>query len=103
MKQVRGSSPGFQVGNEIWYVCHVVSYESPRNYYHMIVALDATTYTLKRNTHLFTFEGEAIEYCLGLIVEPSNVLFSYSTWDRTTKVMEIPREKIESLFNQPSL
>jgi len=103
MKQVRGSSPGFQVGNEIWYVCHVVSYESPRNYYHLIVALDATTYTLKRNTHLFTFEGEAIEYCLGLIVEPSNVLFSYSTWDRTTKIMEIPREKIEALFNQPSL
>lgn len=103
MKQVRGSSPGVQVGNEIWYVCHVVSYESPRNYYHLIVSLDAETYKFKRNTHLFTFEGEAIEYCLGLNVDSSNVLFSYSTWDRTTKIMEVPREKIEVLFNQTSL
>lgn len=99
MKQVRGSSPGVQVGNEIWYICHVVSYESPRNYYHLIVCLDADTYKYKRSTHLFTFEGEAIEYCLGLIVNESSILFSYSTWDRTTKIMEVPREKIDGLFN----
>lgn len=98
MKHVRGSSPGVRVGNEIWYVCHIVSYESPRNYYHLLVALDGETYKYKNHTHLFCFEGEPIEYCLGLVVQEKRVLLSYSTWDRSTKVMEVPIEKIKEMF-----
>jgi tetratricopeptide (TPR) repeat protein len=39
-KYARGSSSGFNYNNEIWFVVHVVSYESPRYYYHMIVVFD---------------------------------------------------------------
>jgi tetratricopeptide (TPR) repeat protein len=89
-KHVRGSTCGFKYKNlndqlEIWFIVHVVSYESPRHYYHMLVIFDENM-TLLRYTSPFKFEGEKIEYCVGLVVEESRVIITYSTWDRTTKV-----------------
>ena len=66
-KYFRGSTNGLLIGNEIWFICHVVSYEDRRYYYHSIFTLDATTYEVKRFTPLFTFEGDKVEYTLGFV------------------------------------
>lgn len=81
---------------EIWFVVHLVSYESPRHYYHMFAVFDDTM-NLKRYSAPFKFEGECIEYCIGLVVEDDRVLLTYSNWDRTTKIGVYDKTYIDKL------
>ena len=101
-KHVRGSTNGVQVGNEIWFLCHVVSYEDRRFYYHMFVMLDADTLKLKRYTCLFTFDGEKVEYSLGFVVRDDTVLIGYSRMDRETDYLEVPVAEIDKLVYDES-
>lgn len=108
----RGSTNGIIVGNEVWCLCHVVSYEDRRFYYHTIVALEAETFKPLRFTEFFTFERENVEYCLGMTLETvvydfgegnkkikeKYLLFGYSTMDRATKTTMISKKAIENLF-----
>jgi tetratricopeptide (TPR) repeat protein len=66
-KYFRGSTNGILIGDEIWFICHVVSYEDRRYYYHVFFTLDATTYEVRRFTPLFTFDGDKVEYTLGFV------------------------------------
>ena len=100
-KHVRGSTHGVSVGeNEVWFLCHLVSYEDRRYYYHLIIVLDSSTYELKRYTPLFTFEKEKVEYSLGFVYfkEKKQLLFGYSTLDRETKYMCIGKHIIEEMM-----
>jgi tetratricopeptide (TPR) repeat protein len=123
-KYFRGSTNGILIGNEIWFFCHVVSYEDRRYYYHSIFTLDATTYEVKRFTPLFTFEGDKVEYTLGFVYqedatelktqpnqsggtsfavsddEPSDGTFwiGYSKMDCSTHYMAIKKSAIEGLM-----
>ena len=81
---------------EIWFVTHIVSYESPRHYYHVIVVFD-TNMNLLRYSAPFKFEGEPIEYCLSILVEDDRVLMNYSTWDRTTRIGIYDKKYIDSI------
>ena len=111
--RVRGSSCGYiynkKVGEnnngnividitepEIWFINHIVSYESPRHYYHIISVFDSSM-NLLRYSAPFKFEGESIEYCLSIIVEHDRVLINYSTWDRTTRIGIYEKNYIESI------
>jgi hypothetical protein len=82
---------------EIWFVVHLVSYEAPRHYYHMLVVFDEEL-NLKRYSAPFKFEDECIEYCLGLVVEKERVIMTYSTWDRTSKIGIYDKKYIDSLL-----
>jgi tetratricopeptide (TPR) repeat protein len=112
--RVRGSSCGFtynkkvseiQNGNiniyiiesEIWFINHIVSYESPRHYYHIISVFDSNM-NLLRYSAPFKFEGEPIEYCLSIVVEDDRVLINYSVWDRTTKIGVYDKNYIDSIL-----
>jgi hypothetical protein len=112
--KIRGSTCGFKYskkidennnGNisieieetEIWFVNHLVSYESPRHYYHIISVFD-TSMNLLRYSAPFKFEGEPIEYCLSIVVDDENVLINYSTWDRTTRVGIYDKKYIDSII-----
>ena len=81
---------------EIWFVTHIVSYESPRQYYHVIAVFDSNM-NLLRYSAPFKFEGEHIEYCLSIVVEDDRVLMNYSTWDRTTKIGIYDKKYIDSI------
>lgn len=99
-RDVRGSSHGQRVvaadkTEEIWFLCHLVHYSTPRHYYHLFVVLDGTTLKYKRHSTLFKFHDESIEYALGMVAEPSRILLSYSRMDRTSAVMVVPREVVE--------
>jgi glycosyltransferase involved in cell wall biosynthesis len=92
-KHVRGSSSGVRIDDELWFLCHVVSYESRRHYYHLVVVLDAATFELKWHTRLFTFTGSKVEYALGFIYHAftDEFLVGYSVMDRSTEFMVLPR------------
>lgn len=57
-KHIRGSCNGIEMDHigETWFLCHVVSYEDRRYYYHIIVALDSNTGEVRRYTRFFTIE-----------------------------------------------
>jgi hypothetical protein len=97
-KHVRGSTNGQRVGDEIWFICHVVSYEDRRYYYHLFVSIDATTYAVRRYTPMFTFEGDKVEYTLGFVILDDQVLIGYSKMDRTTEYMSVPVKAVEAMF-----
>jgi hypothetical protein len=105
--RIRGSTCGFKYNktcetdnvkmeSEIWFVNHIVSYESPRHYYHIISVFDSDM-NLLRYSAPFKFEGEPIEYCLSIVVEDEKVLINYSVWDRTTKIGVYNKKYIDSI------
>lgn len=100
-KHVRGSTCGFSYTNseqsELWFVVHLVSYEAPRHYYHILVVFDEQL-NLQRYSAPFKFESESIEYCLGLVVEADRVIMTYSTWDRTSKIGIYNKTDIDELL-----
>jgi hypothetical protein len=102
-ERARGSTNGVFVKNgindEIWFIVHTVSYEDRRYYYHMFVAIDATTYQLTKYTPMFTFEGEKIEYTLGFFHSMKDDAFyvGYSTMDCTTKYAGFNKSAIEAM------
>jgi glycosyltransferase involved in cell wall biosynthesis len=85
------------IEKEIWFINHIVSYESPRHYYHIISVFDSNM-NLLRYSAPFKFEGEPIEYCLSIVVEDDRVLINYSVWDRTTKIGIYDKKYIDSLL-----
>lgn len=94
-RHARGSTNGFIFNNQAWFLCHVVEYSNPREYYHFLVVLDPETFNVKRWSNLFKFGGEKIEYALGLIVTETEIMVSYSTWDRDACVGVFDKKKIE--------
>jgi len=95
-KYARGSTCGFEYKNEFWFILHIVSYEKPRHYYHIIAVFDKDM-NISRYSAPFKFEGEPIEYCLSILVEEDRVLVNYSTWDRTTKIVVYSKEYIDEI------
>jgi hypothetical protein len=81
-------------------MCHAVSYEDRRYYYHIVVVLDKNTYRLKKYTPFFTFEGEKVEYTLGFnyLESDDTLLIGYSIYDKSTKYMNIEREYFENIM-----
>jgi len=111
--RIRGSTNGFKyskkidtnnngnitidiIEEEIWFITHLVSYETPRHYYHLIVVFDINM-NLLRYSAPFKFEGDPIEYCLSIVVNDDHVLINYSTWDRTTRIGVYDKKYIDSI------
>jgi hypothetical protein len=99
-KHLRGSTNGVRIGNEIWFLCHTVSYEDRRYYYQMFVVLDGETYVPKKYTPWFTFEKKKVEYSLGFVyVEDLDVLLiGYSLMDCETKYMTVQLDSIKEML-----
>lgn len=91
----RGSTNGYVSGNEIWFIVHIVSYESPRHYYHMFVVFDMK-YESCRYSAPFKFSESPIEYCLGLVIQDNEVVVTYSTWDRQSFLGIFDKSLIET-------
>lgn len=96
-QHMRGSCNGILIQDEIWFLCHLVSHESKRYYYHCFVILDSKTYAYKKHTRLFTFEKSNIEYCLGCIYEKNDdFIIGYSTMDRTSNFISVSKSVFDS-------
>lgn len=99
-KQIRGSSHGVHIDDNIWFLCHVVNYESRRHYYHIFVVINAETYKLIKYSQLFTFEKEKVEYSLGFVYQKKDdqFLIGYSTNDNATKHLIIGKDIINEMM-----
>jgi tetratricopeptide (TPR) repeat protein len=103
---LRGSTNGIKINDEIWFICHSVSYEDRRYYYHIVVVLDADTYKVKKYTPFFTFEKSKVEYILGFahlqsyqtIDNKEKLLIGYSIMDSQTKYSFIDKQMIENMM-----
>lgn len=102
-EHVRGSTHGIDVitseQKETWFICHLVSYEDRRYYYHVLVAIDPTTNKVKRWTKLFTLDGAKVEYVLGFIeLDADTFLLGYSLMDKSTHFATVKKAVFESMF-----
>jgi hypothetical protein len=95
---IRGSTNGTIILDEIWFICHIVSHEKKRHYYHMAVVLDLNTLELKKYSNLFTFNKINIEFCLGLDFYDNHFYITYSTMDNTSNLGIISYEKMQKYF-----
>jgi tetratricopeptide (TPR) repeat protein len=96
-KNLRGSTNGVVIKDELWLICHAVSYEDRRYYYHIVVVLDKDTFALKRYTPFWTFEGEKVEYTLGFVYLEGvdQLLIGYSVYDKCAKYVQMDRAYFE--------
>ena len=99
-KNLRCSTNGVLIGNEIWFLCHAVSYEERRYYYHIMVVIDAVTYKVKKHTPYFTFEKEKVEYTLGFSYfnYSNEILVGYSVYDKSTKYAVFDKSYFDNIF-----
>lgn len=99
-KDIRGSTNGVVVNDEIWFLTHLVSYEDRRYYYHCLVVLNKKTLEMKKYTPLFTFEKNKVEYSLGFVYLKSTnrFLIGYSVMDKETKYMFISKHIFDNMF-----
>jgi tetratricopeptide (TPR) repeat protein len=99
-KLLRGSTNGVRIGDEIWFICHSVSYEDRRYYYHMFVVINAYTYEVDRYTPFFTFTKQKVEYTLGFTYfqETDEFLIGYSVMDKENDYMIIHKSVIDDMF-----
>jgi tetratricopeptide (TPR) repeat protein len=110
-KQVRGSTNGQLFENtttgekELWFLCHTVSYEDRRYYYHIFVCLDVETLDIKKYTPWFTFDKKPVEYSLGFAFfnssmqnSETDILIGYSSMDNSTKYITVSKTKIDDMM-----
>ena len=99
-KNLRGSTNGVVIDDEIWFICHIVSYEDRRYYYHVMVVLDSATMKLKKYSPLFTFEKAKVEYTLGFVYTPVNnqMIIGYSVMDCETKYISLNKSHFDNMF-----
>ena len=96
-KYVRGSSNGIIVDGNVWFLCHIVSIEHRRYYYHLFVVMDIHTFEIIKYSRIMTFEGSKIEYTLGMIYleDLKQFMIGYSINDCQTKYMLISKLKVD--------
>lgn len=99
-QHIRGSTNGVSINDEIWFICHLVSYEDRRHYYHMIVVLDKNSLSLKSYTPLWTFEKQKVEYTLGMVFfqNQNSFMIGYSTMDNSTKYLNIQKSFFDAMM-----
>lgn len=101
--EVRGSTNGVNIPNtnEVWFICHLVSYEEGRRYYyHVVIVLDNTTYRVVKYTKLFTFSKEKVEYTTGFVYmqKTNEFLIGFSIMDRMSDYVILNKERVDELF-----
>lgn len=90
-KDARGSTPGYTYNDEIWFILHKAQYTHKskittlRTYQHFFAVFDRSMNVL-RYSELFKFEDSLVEFCVGLIIEPTRTIVSYSSMDKSAKI-----------------
>jgi mannosyltransferase OCH1-like enzyme len=90
-KIIRGSTPGYTINGEIWFVVHTARQAINKNnkiihnYQHCFVIFNLNM-ELVRYSELFKFDDCTVEFCVGLIIEETRTILSYSSLDTNSKI-----------------
>jgi hypothetical protein len=94
-RYLRGSTNSLEIDGDLWFLCHGVSYEERRYYYHMVVVLEKGSMKVKKYSPFFTFTGEKVEYTLGMVcLDDAHLLVGYSIMDKRTEWMKVSLSQI---------
>ena len=93
-KNVCGSTPGIKIDKYFLFICHIVAHTNPRRYYHLFVKIHAGTFKLLNYSYFFTFQGQPIEYCCGMIYKNDLLYITYSVKDNNTKLLTMSLDNI---------
>jgi glycosyltransferase involved in cell wall biosynthesis len=97
-RYLRGSTNTIEVDGDLWAICHAVSYEDRRYYYHLVVVLDKETKAVKKYTPLFTFVGEKVEYTLGMVVVGERLVIGFSVMDKEVRWIAVPKFVVRDML-----
>lgn len=87
-KNIRGNTPGYTIHDEIWFVVHVTQSNKNTkiyNYQHCFVIFNLNM-DLLRYSEFFKFDDCKVEFCIGLIIEETRTILSYSSLDTNSKI-----------------
>lgn len=99
LRHIKGSSCGVydDITRCTWFLVHFHTENEFRQYYHMFILLDPETYSIRKVSSPFTFEMDRIEFAMGLVVEASRVVISYTVFDETARVIVLDRQELERM------
>lgn len=100
LKRVKGSSCGVSYNGMVWFLVHFHSEETTRQYYHAFIVLDEETLAIKKISAPFNFEKERIEFGMGLVVNDSHIIITYTVLDRDARIGIYERGVMEQLLFQ---
>ena len=101
--RVRGSSVFIDVGDYLLGVVHFSEESKPRQYYHMLVSLEKTTFKPLRYSETFHFQHIGIEFCIGFWKDKQEYIFWVSKTDRNACMMKIDVDKLPLRFEFPKI
>ena len=93
-----GSSNLVEIEQGYIAILHRTVERGPTVYSHMFVICDRRFRVLRRSVP-FTFEGEPVEFCMGLTRNPASrqILVSYGVWDEQARIVTLSEEDAVSL------
>lgn len=96
-KSLRGTTNGVNIGNEIWFICHICHNQS---YYHCVVVLNATTYKPMKYSSFFKFNNVKVEFCIGCVYlkENNSFLIGYGIEDKKTNYVIIKKSVFDDIM-----
>lgn len=97
-----GSSNLVDTGNGFVAVMHRAITMHPSVYHHMFVICDQRFRVLRRSEP-FTFEGEAVEFCIGLTRHAARreLVLSYGVWDDQARLLTLDEDAVMALCRHP--
>lgn len=95
-KDLRGSTNGLIIDNEIWVLTHKTS--ENRDYLHKFVILDLDLNPI-RFSNYFKFNFYKIEFCLSMIKKDDNILICYSGDDKISLLKEYNIKNLKNTLN----
>lgn len=99
-ERLKGSTCGIECDDKIWFVAHFhkIITRKRNQYLHIFVVFDKKM-NLLGYTEPFKFENKIVEYCIGLALnEENNFVITYSTLDKTTKLIVLDKDYVNSLI-----
>ena len=97
--RVRGSTPFIETDEGYLGLVHFSEEKHPRQYFHLLVLLDKTTFQPLRYSNHFFFNNVSIEFCIGFTIFEDKYYFWISNFDRDPELVVVLKESIPLIFD----
>lgn len=100
LSQARGGSNMVPFGDNFIGIVHTKDATNDRLIYRHHVLVASRDFATLRVSQDFSFEGEDVEFCAGLVIKNDNIYFSYGVFDEAAVILRMPSERaLEFLFS----
>jgi predicted GH43/DUF377 family glycosyl hydrolase len=100
-KDARGSTSGFQQGNEIWFILHksqsMTRYGILYHVYQHFFAVFDLEMNLIRYSEVFKFGGKPVEFCTSFVMKGDKFMIAYSLLDTQPMISVYDSSEIKKL------